>query len=181
MTRLPLAAALALAIASPAAAQVAGVPLDMEPRQCDRACLETYVERYLAAMAHGGFDESLFARDVRFTENGVELPLGNEGLWATTVSPEGYRLVVPDVVTGQVAALVTVREQASQSATGPQRDGRPIGLCCRCDPVIRRGGKHGVRAGRCKRHRTPPSRRRRPQTGPSAPPHGAPCRCRPRS
>ncbi|MCB2065356.1 MAG: hypothetical protein KDE15_01800 [Erythrobacter sp.] len=131
MTRLPLAAALALAIASPAAAQVAGVPLDMEPRQCDRACLETYVERYLAAMAHGGFDESLFARDVRFTENGVELPLGNEGLWATTVSPEGYRLVVPDVVTGQVAALVTVREQASQSATGPQREPEPVGISLR--------------------------------------------------
>lgn len=126
-----IAALAALTFAIPASAQVAGVPLEMEPRQCDRACLESYVERYLAAMSDGVVADDLFARNVRFTENGVQLPLGNEGLWATTVSPEGYRLVVPDVVTGQVAALVTVQEQAGQSATGPQRDPEPVGLSLR--------------------------------------------------
>jgi hypothetical protein len=115
--------------APPAGAQVAGVPLDQ--RECQRECLESYVDRYLQAMSDGALDDALFARHVRFTENGVELPLGNEGLWATTVSPQGYRLVVPDVETQQVAALVTVQEQASSSATGPQREPEPVGISLR--------------------------------------------------
>ncbi|MCL6249664.1 hypothetical protein M3P36_01190 [Altererythrobacter sp. KTW20L] len=118
-------------LAAPASAQVAGVPLEMEPNTCDRACLENFVERYLQAMSDGTVSDDLFARSVRFTENGVELPLGNEGLWATTVSPEGYRLVVPDVTTGQVTALVTVQEQANSSATGPQRPAEHVGLSLR--------------------------------------------------
>lgn len=131
-TALIASAAFGLAsISLPASAQIAGVPLEMEPRTCDRACLETYVERYLQAMSDGEVADDLFARNVRFTENGVELPLGNEGLWATTVSPLGYRLVVPDVVTGQVAALVTVQEQASSSATGPQREAEAVGISLR--------------------------------------------------
>lgn len=131
MIKTVFAAAAAMAFAVPVSAQVAGVPLEMEPNSCDRACLENYVERYLDAMAAGGFDDELFARDVRFTENGIEMPLGNEGLWATTVSSEGYRLVVPDMVTGQVAALVTVQEQATQSATGPQREPEHVGVSLR--------------------------------------------------
>ncbi len=129
---LALPAALLLAgFSLPAAAQVAGVPLEMEPNTCDRACLEGKVEAYLQAMSEGTVSDELFARTARFTENGVELPLGNEGLWATTVSAEGYRLIVPDEVTGQVAALVTVQEQASSSATGPQRPPEPVGLSLR--------------------------------------------------
>lgn len=134
--QLRLASALAIiaataGLAAPASAQVAGVPLEMEPNTCDRACLENFVERYLQAMSDGTVSDDLFARSVRFTENGVELPLGNEGLWATTVSPEGYRLVVPDVTTGQVTALVTVQEQANSSATGPQRPAEHVGLSLR--------------------------------------------------
>ena len=139
MTKRIAAIAATLAFAVPAGAQdspqiaeqIAGVPLEMEPRSCDRTCLESYVERYLAAMERGGFDADLFARDVRFTENGIELPLGDEGMWATTVSVEGYRLIVPDTVTGQVAAIVTVQEQAGQSATGPARAPEPVGLALR--------------------------------------------------
>jgi hypothetical protein len=121
-----LGAALA---AQPAVAQVAGVPL--EARECQRACLEGLLERYLEAMAAGEVSDELFARSVRFTENGVQMPLGNEGMWATTTSAQGYRLVVPDVETQQVAALVTVQEQASSSATGPDRPPEPVGMSLR--------------------------------------------------
>ena len=133
--RAALLAASLTVFATPASAQaghaVPSVPLEMEPRTCDRACLEGYVERYLQAMSDGVVSDDLFARTVRFTENGVEMPLGNEGLWATTVSPQGYRLIVPDVVTGQVAALVSVQEQANSSATGPQRAPEHVGLSLR--------------------------------------------------
>lgn len=133
--RVAILAASCSLLALPAQAQVAhavpSVPLEMEPNTCDRACLEGKVEAYLQAMSDGVVSDDLFARSVRFTENGVEMPLGNEGLWATTVSPQGYRLIVPDVVTGQVAALATVQEQANSSATGPQRAPEHVGLSLR--------------------------------------------------
>ena len=124
-------AALALSAlgTAPAAAQVAGVPI---PEQsCGRACLEGFVNRYLEAMADGSVDPELFAATARFTENGIELPLGNEGLWATTGAVGNYKFYVPDVETQQVAFLGTVMEQASTSATGPQRAPEPVGLSLR--------------------------------------------------
>ena len=125
-------AATAIAVTTiPAAAQVAGVPLEMETSDCDRACLEAAVENYLQAMVDGEVSEEIFASQVRFTENGVQLPFGNEGLWATAAAPEGYRLIVPDVVTQQVAALLTVQEVAGSSATGPDLPSQPVGVSLR--------------------------------------------------
>ena len=43
---------------------------------CDRACLEGYIDRYLVAMLEQDVSDDLFARDVKFTENGIRLPLG---------------------------------------------------------------------------------------------------------
>jgi hypothetical protein len=126
--RAALAAAV-LTFAATASAQIAGVPA---PEQsCQRACLEGYVDKYLAAMRDGKVDETLFARDVRFTENGIELPLGNEGLWATTGGLGTYKFYVPDTETRQVAFLGTVLETANSSATGPQRAPEAVGLALR--------------------------------------------------
>ena len=119
----------ALGLAGPGSAQVGGVPAPQH--SCQRGCLEDKVNRYLEAMAEGGFDEELFARDVRFTENGVELPLGNEGLWATTSGLGQYKFYVPDVETQQVAFLGTVLEIASSSATGEAREPELVGLSLR--------------------------------------------------
>ena len=125
------AAALTIAAAgsAPALAQPGGVPLP--ERECQRECLESYVDRYLQAMADGVVDEDLFSANVRFTENGIELPFGNEGLWATASGVGTYKLYVPDVETQQVAFLGTVIEEASSSATGAARDPEPVGLSLR--------------------------------------------------
>ena len=48
---------------------------------CDRACLENYMDQYLDAMLANDPSLELFTRDCKFTENGIRLPLGNEGLW----------------------------------------------------------------------------------------------------
>jgi len=125
-TALALAATMA---GAPTAAQVAGVP--MAEQACQRACLEGFVNRYLQAMADGNLDPALFAPTARFTENGVELPLGNEGLWATTSGVGNYKFYVPDVETQQVAFLGTVMETANSSATGPQRPPEAVGLALR--------------------------------------------------
>ncbi|HEU4651295.1 MAG TPA: hypothetical protein VFS49_07755 [Croceibacterium sp.] len=122
-------AALAVSFATAAAAQPGGVPLPAQ--SCQRECLEGFVDKYLQAMADGTVDPALFAPTARFTENGVQLPLGNEGLWATTTAPGTYKFYVPDVETQQVAFLGTVMEQATSSATGPARPPEPVGLSLR--------------------------------------------------
>jgi hypothetical protein len=122
-------AALALTVAAGASAQPGGVPLP--ERDCQRECLEGFVDKYLQAMADGTVDPALFSPTARFTENGIELPLGNDGLWATTSAVGKYKLYVPDVETQQVAFLGTVMEVASSSATGPAREAEPVGLSLR--------------------------------------------------
>src|SRR5512138_3664604 len=76
-----------------------------------RACLEGYVDRYLDAMVAHNVRDDLFAREVKFTENGVRLPLGHEGLWFRISAKGTYKFYVPDVETQQVAFFGTVREK----------------------------------------------------------------------
>jgi hypothetical protein len=103
--RTMLAAALALG-AIPAAASAQPTT----PPACDRACLEGYVDRYLDAMLANDVRAELFAPDAKFTENGVRLPLGNEGLWFGMSGLGTYEFVVPDIETQQVAFIGTLRE-----------------------------------------------------------------------
>jgi hypothetical protein len=79
---------------------------------CDRACLEKYIDQYIDAMLAHQVSDKLFAKDCRFTENGIQLPLGNEGLWASMVGKGTYKFYVPDVETQQVAFIGTAREEA---------------------------------------------------------------------
>ena len=77
---------------------------------CDRACLESYIDRYMDAMLENDPSLDLFSRDCKFTENGVRLPLGNEGLWFNMSAKGNYKFYVPDVETQQIAFLGTARE-----------------------------------------------------------------------
>ena len=121
--------ALALSFTAGAAAQPGGVPLPAQ--SCQRECLEGFVDKYLQAMADGKVDPALFSPTARFTENGIELPLGNEGLWATTSGLGKYKFYVPDIETQQIGFLGTVTEQAQSSATGPQRAPELVGIALR--------------------------------------------------
>src|SRR5690606_16079275 len=62
-----------------------------QPGPCDRTCLEGFVDRYLEAMQDNIVSDTLFARDVKFTENGIRLPLGGEGLWFNMSGKGNYR------------------------------------------------------------------------------------------
>jgi hypothetical protein len=84
---------------------------------CNRACLEGFIDKYLDAMQAHKATDALFARDVKFTENGVRLPLGHEGLWFNMSGRGNYKFYVPDIETQQVAYIGTVRYGASP-ATG---------------------------------------------------------------
>lgn len=87
---------------------------------CERACLENYVDRYMDAMLDNEPDGTLFTEDCIFTENGVRLPLGDEGLWAGMVGKGSYEFYVSDVDTRQIGFFGTAREEA-QEADGEPR------------------------------------------------------------
>jgi len=67
-----------------AQAQSAAAPPDPMANPCERACLEGWVNNYLEAMKAHNVEPALFAREIKFTENGIRLPLGGEGLWFDT-------------------------------------------------------------------------------------------------
>jgi hypothetical protein len=85
---------------------------------CERACLEGYVDRYLDAMQANEVRPDLFARDIKFTENGVRLPLGGEGLWYGMSGKGTYRFYVPDTETQTVAFIGTLRENGKTTTDG---------------------------------------------------------------
>ncbi len=131
MSRSIRAALTGLALAAVASVSAASEPpgdVPLPVQQCQRECLQGYMDKYLAAMAAHKVDPELFARDVKFTENGQQMPLGNEGLWATASGVGTYKFYVPDVETQQVAFMGTMREEASSSAAGPKRPPDPVGI-----------------------------------------------------
>jgi len=83
---------------------------------CDRACLENYVDQYLDAMMANDPTLDLFARACKFTENGIQLPLGGEGLWYSMSGRGAYKFYVPDMETQQVAYIGTVKEGGESPA-----------------------------------------------------------------
>ena len=104
---------IALSIMLPRLTQAQGVK-----NGCDRSCLENYVDRYMDAMLKKDPSVTLFSRDCKFTENGVRLPLGNEGLWLRMSGKGNYKFYIPDVETQQVAFLGTASEKGSGTQAG---------------------------------------------------------------
>jgi len=99
-----VAFALALAIFGPATSHATP-----SPQPCDRACLQSFVDLYMDALAHHDPSRLPVTPNVRFTENGAEVPLG-EALWVTFTKPLGYRHYFTDPENGQVTAFVTLME-----------------------------------------------------------------------
>jgi hypothetical protein len=122
------ALALVLAGTAPSAATVAqsnavaAIPRATATTQsraasCGRACLEGWVDRYFAAVVADDPSAVPLAQNVRFTENGQVLPVG-EGLWKSLKSAGSYRLSVVDADAGQVALITTVVEDHADPAQG---------------------------------------------------------------
>lgn len=100
------AALLAVGLVNSAAAQAP----ETQP-ECDRECLNSYVDRYIEAMIAKDVRDDLFARDLKFTENGIRLPFGSEGSWHLATERGTYSFYVPDTQTQQVAFLGTLKER----------------------------------------------------------------------
>jgi hypothetical protein len=89
-----------------------------KPGPCDRTCLEGFVNKYLDAMQAHQVSDDLFAHNVIFTENGIRLPFGHEGLWYDMSGKGQYRFYVPDIETQQVAFIGTVRYGGKTDSDG---------------------------------------------------------------
>src|SRR5690349_5669977 len=79
------------------------------PPACDRTCLYGFMDRYLDALVHKEPSKLPWAPNARFTENNVELSIG-DGLWATITGLGDYKLKFADVSTGQVGFYGVVKE-----------------------------------------------------------------------
>jgi hypothetical protein len=80
--------------------------------QCDEACLKSVMDGYLKALQAHDPSRLKVAPHVRFTENGVAIPLG-EALWVTFSGLGPYRHDFYDPASGGVATYVTMRENGT--------------------------------------------------------------------
>src|SRR3954471_15726847 len=76
---------------------------------CDRACLVGFIDQYLDALVAQDPKRLPVAANVKFTENGQRLTLG-DGFWNSVTGKGTYRLDVADPAAGQVGTFVTMRE-----------------------------------------------------------------------
>src|SRR5215472_11321494 len=80
------------------------------PKKCDRACLISTVDKYLAAVVEHDPFQVKFSPDVKFVENITPMKPG-EGLWKTASAlPTTFKIYVPDPVSEQVGVLCVMRE-----------------------------------------------------------------------
>jgi hypothetical protein len=78
-------------------------------QDCDRACLESMLDRYVDALVSRDPSKLPLARSTMFTENGQRLELG-DGLWHTVTGRGNYALRLADVEQGHAVLMGTVRE-----------------------------------------------------------------------
>jgi hypothetical protein len=76
---------------------------------CDRACLEGFVNQYLAAVVAHDPSRLPLAKSVRYTENGVTMKLG-DGMWGVADGLGDYKLYYADPQGGQVGFMGVVSE-----------------------------------------------------------------------
>jgi hypothetical protein len=104
----PLALGLVVALPSPSQAQ-----------RCDRRCLADFITTYLEAMVAHDPERLHVSSRVRFTEDTVEMRLG-EGLWKTVTALRSYR-----------QDFIDVREGIAGTHTVVEENGRPVLLALR--------------------------------------------------
>ncbi len=76
---------------------------------CDRACLMGIAEQYVTALAKRDPSSLPLARNLKFTENGIPLPIGS-GLWKIPTTLVTRRDVFADPTNGQVALWAVLDE-----------------------------------------------------------------------
>jgi len=119
MRRFILFAAAALFVAAvaahPARAQATAPPADYDPNfnyDCDRTCLNAFLDQVIAAMVAHDSSSLPLARDVKYTENGQLLKIG-DGFWGTASGSPTYKIYADDPQAGQVMFMGVLPENGA--------------------------------------------------------------------
>ncbi len=80
----------------------------------DRAALTAHMDGFLAALAGRDPGRARLAPDVRYTENGQALAIG-DGAWGTVTGRGRYRHDVVDTQSGGIASFTTIAEGSTRS------------------------------------------------------------------
>jgi len=110
-------AALLLAALPPlsARAQATIPPADYDPGfnyDCDRTCLNGFVDQFLAALVARDPTRLPLGREVKYTENGQALRLG-DGFWGTASALPTYRIYAADPQAGQAMFMGVMQENGA--------------------------------------------------------------------
>lgn len=104
----------ALLASGPVAAQKGRVPPpNVGSGDCDRSCLESFAEKFVDALiAH---DPAMLplAKGVRYSENGVELPIP-DGFFKNATGDRNYRLYVADPEWGTIGFFARMDENGAR-------------------------------------------------------------------
>ena len=116
--------ALMLALLAPIAARAQGAapPADYDPNfnyDCDRACLNGFVDEFLTALVAHDPSRLPLGRQVKYTENGQLLKIG-DGFWGTASALPTYKIYADDPQAGQVMFMGVMQE-----------NGAPVIFCVR--------------------------------------------------
>ena len=109
LLRILFAALLSASLSTPALAQAAGEDSAVIAPKCDRACLIGMVEAHMKALAARNPAQLKLAKDVRYSENDVLIPVG-QGLWRTVTGVDATGLTAADPLTGNAAWFGSVKE-----------------------------------------------------------------------
>src|SRR5215510_14909530 len=93
---------------------------------CDRACLLSTADAYLAALVAHDPAKAPMAPTAKFTEQANVLKVGEEGLWKSAVAgPTSFKIPVPDPVSGQIGVILMMKATAAAFPAGPARGNAP--------------------------------------------------------
>ncbi len=115
---------LAVAVSScgRAQAQSGSAPADYDPSfnyDCDRACLNGFVDQFLAALVAHDVSHLPLGREMRYTENGQTLRIG-DGFWGTASALPTYKIYADDPQAGEAMFMGVMQE-----------NGAPVIFCSR--------------------------------------------------
>ncbi len=79
---------------------------------CDRACLKEFVNKYLDAIVSHDPQKLPISANVRYTENGQKLDIG-DGLWGTATALGDYRVYVTNAGAGEAGFYGTITETST--------------------------------------------------------------------
>lgn len=110
---------------------------------CQEDCLTDIFNAYQKALLAHDPSQLPALSNVRFTENTVELPLG-DGLWKTISGAKSYTHFIPDVQGGQIGFFTTIEEQGKGALLAGRLQIRRDGLISEIETIVVRGADMGA-------------------------------------